>query len=224
VETLDADNPKHARADDKLRHEIAAWLTTVTTDGQPQSTPIWFHWDGSTFLIYSQPDRPKLRNIAGNPKVSLHLVGDPDGEIEPGLSGHRQRLQCHGAARAADQHIAAKADGNRRFAGRANVVAGERATSGRGLDKPLPNPCRIWNATHPFELRHAIRGHPEIGQQRQPDSRDREESHHAPAPERQRLQSHSTPPRRSSRSWIVVRAKANAKSTIEAAAASPIRW
>jgi PPOX class probable F420-dependent enzyme len=80
VETLDATNPKHARADDKLRHEIAAWLTTVTAEGQPQSTPIWFHWDGSTFLIYSQPDRPKLHNIVGNPMVSLHLVGDPDGE------------------------------------------------------------------------------------------------------------------------------------------------
>jgi hypothetical protein len=56
METLDANNPKHARADDKLRHEIAAWLTTVTAEGQPQSTPIWFHWDGSTFLIYSQPE------------------------------------------------------------------------------------------------------------------------------------------------------------------------
>ena len=36
---LDLDDPKHARADDKLRHEIALWLTTVTPDGQPQSTP-----------------------------------------------------------------------------------------------------------------------------------------------------------------------------------------
>ena len=80
MDTLDPNDPKHARADDKLRHEIAVWLTTVTADGQPQSTPVWFHWDGSTFLLYSQPDRPKLRNIAGNPKVSLHLVGDPEGE------------------------------------------------------------------------------------------------------------------------------------------------
>ena len=30
--------------------------------------------------VYSQPDRPKVRNIAGDPKVSLHLVGDTDGE------------------------------------------------------------------------------------------------------------------------------------------------
>ena len=77
---LDPTDPKHARADDKLRHEIALWLTTVTPEGQPQSTPIWFHWDGSTFLFYSKPETPKLLNIAVNPKVALHLVGDPEGE------------------------------------------------------------------------------------------------------------------------------------------------
>jgi PPOX class probable F420-dependent enzyme len=77
---LDLDDPRHARADGKLRSEIAVWLTTVTPDGQPQTTPVWFRWDGDTFLIYSQPDRPKLRNIAADPKVSLHLVGDREGE------------------------------------------------------------------------------------------------------------------------------------------------
>lgn len=77
---LDLDDPKYARADEKLRSEIAVWLSTVTADGQPQSTPVWFRWDGDTFLIYSQPDRPKLRNIAVDPKVSLHLVGDIEGE------------------------------------------------------------------------------------------------------------------------------------------------
>ena len=78
--TLDLTDPKHTRADEKLRHEIALWLTTVSPDGQPQSTPIWFEWDGSTILFYSQPNMPKLRNIAANPKVALHLVGDPDAE------------------------------------------------------------------------------------------------------------------------------------------------
>jgi PPOX class probable F420-dependent enzyme len=77
---LDPGDPKQARADEKLRTEIAVWLTTVRADGQPQSTPVWFRWDGDTFLFYSQPDRPKLHNIASGPKVSLHLVGDSDGE------------------------------------------------------------------------------------------------------------------------------------------------
>lgn len=80
MDPLDTNDPKHARADEKLRHEIAVWLTTVTASGQPQSTPIWFHWDGSTVLFYSQPGRPKLANISANPHVSVHLVGDPQGE------------------------------------------------------------------------------------------------------------------------------------------------
>jgi PPOX class probable F420-dependent enzyme len=78
--TLDLDDPKQARAEEKLRHEIVLWLTTVSPAGQPQSTPIWFHWDGSTLLFYSQPGRPKLVNIAANANVALHLVGDPEGE------------------------------------------------------------------------------------------------------------------------------------------------
>lgn len=80
MSVLDLADPKHARAEEKLRSEIAMWLTTVTPDGQPRSTPVWFGWDGETFLLYSQPDRPKLANIASNPRVALHLVGDDEGE------------------------------------------------------------------------------------------------------------------------------------------------
>jgi PPOX class probable F420-dependent enzyme len=77
---LDPDKPDHARALERLRTEIAVWLTTVTQEGQPQSTPVWFHWDGASFLFYSQPDAPKLANIQSNPRVSLHLVGDDEAE------------------------------------------------------------------------------------------------------------------------------------------------
>jgi PPOX class probable F420-dependent enzyme len=66
-------------AEERLRSDVAAWLTTVSPDGQPQSTPVWFLWDGSTFLMYSRPDTPKLRNIEANPKVSLHLDGENEG-------------------------------------------------------------------------------------------------------------------------------------------------
>ncbi len=74
--SLDPNDPKHARAEERLRAELIAWLTTVGDDGQPQSTPVWFSWDGSEFLIYSQPDAAKLRNIAVHPKVGLHLEGN----------------------------------------------------------------------------------------------------------------------------------------------------
>jgi PPOX class probable F420-dependent enzyme len=73
---LDPDDPKHARAEERLRAELIVWLTTVGPDGQPQSTPVWFHWDGQDFLIYSRADAAKLRNVSVNPKVSLHLEGN----------------------------------------------------------------------------------------------------------------------------------------------------
>src|ERR1019366_9070191 len=38
--------------------------------------------------------------------------------------------------------------------------------AGSSLDKTLPDPCRIGSATYAFKFRHAIRGHPEEGQQR----------------------------------------------------------
>lgn len=72
-------DPGHARAQQRLRSEPIGWLTTAGGDAQPQSTPVWFHWDGERFLMFSQPGKPKLRNIAANPKVSLHLDGDRTG-------------------------------------------------------------------------------------------------------------------------------------------------
>ncbi len=63
----------------RLESELIGWLTTVSPAGVPVPSPIWFLWDGESFLIYSQPDVPKLRNIAANPNVSLHLDGDGDG-------------------------------------------------------------------------------------------------------------------------------------------------
>lgn len=77
---LDPSNPAHARADRRLRSEPVAWLTTVRADGQAQSTPVWFLWDGDTFLLYSQPDAQKVRNVTANPKVSLHLSDDGAGD------------------------------------------------------------------------------------------------------------------------------------------------
>ncbi len=69
-----------ARADRRLREEQIAWLTTVRSDGQPQSVPVWFLWDGGGFLIYSRPNRQKLKNIGSNPRVGLHLNSDERGD------------------------------------------------------------------------------------------------------------------------------------------------
>jgi PPOX class probable F420-dependent enzyme len=76
---IDTATPFGARVARRLQEERIIWLTTVRSDGTPQPSPVWFHWDGQTFLIYSQPDTPKLRNIAQNPTVALNFDGDGRG-------------------------------------------------------------------------------------------------------------------------------------------------
>jgi PPOX class probable F420-dependent enzyme len=62
------------RVDGRLRSNLMAWLTTVRPDGQPVSVPVWFLLrEDETILLYTQPQKEKLRNIAANPRVSLAL-------------------------------------------------------------------------------------------------------------------------------------------------------
>ncbi len=77
---LDSSTESGRKAEQRLREEEIIWLTTVRGDGQPQPVPVWFLWDGESFLIYSQPATHKLRNIRANRKVSLHLNSDDEGE------------------------------------------------------------------------------------------------------------------------------------------------
>jgi PPOX class probable F420-dependent enzyme len=74
---LDESTEFGARAARRLREEIIGWLTTVSPEGQPQPIPVWFLWDGDrSILLYSQPGKRKLKNIAANPKISLSLDSD----------------------------------------------------------------------------------------------------------------------------------------------------
>jgi PPOX class probable F420-dependent enzyme len=63
----------------RLHEEKVIWLTTVDEQNAPQPRPVWFHWDGKTFLIFSQREKAKLRHIAHNPRVSLNFNTDEDG-------------------------------------------------------------------------------------------------------------------------------------------------
>jgi PPOX class probable F420-dependent enzyme len=68
-----------ARVARHLAEDMVVWLTTVGPDLTPQPSPVWFHWDGETALIFSQPGTPKLRNIEMHPRVSLNFRGDATG-------------------------------------------------------------------------------------------------------------------------------------------------
>jgi PPOX class probable F420-dependent enzyme len=76
---IDTSTEFGARVARRLRDETVMWLTTVRADGTPDPSPIWFHWDGESFLIYSQPNTPKLRNIERSPNVALNFDGNGTG-------------------------------------------------------------------------------------------------------------------------------------------------
>ena len=78
--TIDTSTEFGAQVQRRLVDEQIGWLTTVRPDGTPQPAPIWFHWDGETFLIFSEPTARKVRNLAANPKASLHFNCGDDGE------------------------------------------------------------------------------------------------------------------------------------------------
>lgn len=69
-----------AELEQALCEEYIAWLTTVRADGMPLPTPVWFIWQDGAFLIYSQPQALKLRNIRRNPNVALNFNTDASGE------------------------------------------------------------------------------------------------------------------------------------------------
>jgi PPOX class probable F420-dependent enzyme len=72
--TSDLPPADRERVEGRLRSNLMAWLTTVRPDGQPITVPVWFLLrDDETILLYSRPDKGKLRNIAANPKVSFAL-------------------------------------------------------------------------------------------------------------------------------------------------------
>jgi PPOX class probable F420-dependent enzyme len=76
---FDPSNPVHAAALGRLESESGIWLTTVSPAGQPQSSLVWFLWDGTEVLIYGSKNGPKLPNIKANPRVGLNLDSDGSG-------------------------------------------------------------------------------------------------------------------------------------------------
>jgi PPOX class probable F420-dependent enzyme len=89
------DDENRAHADRRLRGDLIIWLTTVDGKGQPQSSPVWFWWDGKTVLVFSMPRSPKVANIRGNPRVSLNLDGNGQGGEIVSIEGTAELIEEH---------------------------------------------------------------------------------------------------------------------------------
>lgn len=72
---IDRGREAGARTAQRLDRERAAWLTTVSPKGVPQSSPVWFTWDEEEIVVYSL-ESARVRNIEAHPQVGFNLDGN----------------------------------------------------------------------------------------------------------------------------------------------------
>ena len=89
---LDLTKENDVHIDERLRRELMMWLCTVRPDGRPHLVPVWFLWDGETILIFSQPNKQKLRNLQHNPNVVVALDTAEHGDDVVMIEGKAQLL------------------------------------------------------------------------------------------------------------------------------------
>lgn len=78
--------PPRVRA--RLETEQIAWLTTVSGDGVPSSSPVWFLLrNDDSIVVYSKDPSLRLRNLNENRHVNLHLEGNRRGGDVLALTG-----------------------------------------------------------------------------------------------------------------------------------------
>jgi len=64
---------QHPASKELLQSKIPARLAYVWTDCTPRVVPVWFHWNGSEFVLATPPKAPKLKALAKRPKVALTI-------------------------------------------------------------------------------------------------------------------------------------------------------
>ena len=55
-----------------------AHVATIGPDGEPQSSPVWFEWDGTHLQFSLTKTRQKYRNLMRDKRVSLSILDPHD--------------------------------------------------------------------------------------------------------------------------------------------------
>jgi len=75
---------------DRLRAAEAYWLATVKPDGSPHVVPVWgVIVEDDLYLTTGAPNTAKVRDLATNPSISIHLDG-----INDALIVHGRAVAC----------------------------------------------------------------------------------------------------------------------------------
>lgn len=63
---------------DLLKSKSVAHIATIGPKGEPQSTPVWFEWDGEHVLFSLTKGRQKYHNLTRNPQIALSITDPKD--------------------------------------------------------------------------------------------------------------------------------------------------
>jgi PPOX class probable F420-dependent enzyme len=61
---------------DILQSKALAHVATIGPKGEPQSSAVWFNWDGTHILFAMKKERQKYRNLLRDPRIAVSIV-DP---------------------------------------------------------------------------------------------------------------------------------------------------
>lgn len=101
---LDTTTARGKEVQRRLEREIVIWLATSGAEGRPHVVPVWFLWDGDSFLVYSLPGQ-KVRDIEANALVALHLNSNPEGGDVVRIDATAARLRRHPPAHKVPDYI-----------------------------------------------------------------------------------------------------------------------
>jgi len=88
---------------DLFQHPVHGVLTTMMSDGMPQSSIVWVDYDGGCVLINTTLERQKGRNMQANPKVTVLVIDPNDSSRWVEVRGLVREITSEGAEPHADK-------------------------------------------------------------------------------------------------------------------------
>jgi PPOX class probable F420-dependent enzyme len=109
--SIDTSTDFGARISKQLDAEVVVWFTTVGKSGTPAPNPVWFLWNGTEILIFSQVRKAKLHNVEANSRVSLNFNATHSGGDVGIITGDAVIDESHASAEDLAAYNAKYADG-----------------------------------------------------------------------------------------------------------------
>jgi hypothetical protein len=73
-------------AEERLEKAVNYWFNTVRPDGRPHAMPAWAVWLDGALYFEGSPETRRARNIAGNPRIAVHLENGTEVVILEGVA------------------------------------------------------------------------------------------------------------------------------------------